>query len=110
MTIIIPALLSSVILSAHFLRWGNLAGFLAVLVLTVLALAARREWSLKLLQGMLFASPFLWVFMAYRTASDRILEGRPYLRACLIFAVVALFSVWSAYLLGKPKARERFGR
>ena len=41
---------------------------------------------------------------------DRILEGRPYLRACLIFAVVALFSVWSAYLLGKPKARERFGR
>ncbi|MEK7382082.1 MAG: hypothetical protein AAB262_02230 [Elusimicrobiota bacterium] len=110
MALIFPALLSSLVLAAHFLRWGNPPGVLAVLVLTVLALAARRKWSLKLLQGMLFASPFLWAFLAYRTAADRMLEGRPYARACLIFAVVALFSVWSAFLLDKPKARERFGR
>lgn len=108
--IIIPALLSCAVLAAHFLRWGNLPGVIVVLALTVLALAARRDWSLKLLQGMLFASPFLWVFLAYRTASERILEGRPYLRACLIFAAVALFSVWSAVILARPKARERFGR
>ena len=86
MALIFPALLSSLVLAAHFLRWGNPPGVLAVLVLTVLALAARRKWSLKLLQGMLFASPFLWAFLAYRTAADRMLEGRPYARACLIFA------------------------
>ena len=107
---IIPALLSSVILAAHFFRWGNLPGVLVVFALTVLALAARRERTLKLWQGMLFASPFLWAFLAYRTAADRILEGQPYLRACFIFAGVAAFSVWSGWLLGKPKAQERFGR
>lgn len=107
---IIPAVVSCLLLSAHYLRSGNLLGFLTVLVLTVLALAVRREWSLKLLQGMLFASPFLWLFTAYRIAADRMLEGRPYVRACLIFAGVAVFSVWSAALLFKPKVRERFGR
>jgi len=110
MMMIIPAVFSSLVLAAHFFRWGNLPGVLVVLVLTVLALAARREWSLKLWQGMLFASPLLWAFLAYRTAMDRMLEGRPYLRACMIFAAVAVFSVWSAWLLSKPKARERFGR
>lgn len=108
--LMIPAVLSCLVLAAHFLRWGNLPGVLVVLILTVLALSARRQWSLKLLQGMLFASPFLWAFLAYRTAADRILEGQPYLRACLIFAGVAAFSLWSGWLLAKPKAQERFGR
>lgn len=107
---IMPAILACLILSAHYLRSGNLFGFLVVLALAVLALSARRAWSLKILQGMIFASPFLWVFTAYRIAMDRMMEGRPYVRACLIFAGVALFSGWSAALLSKPKVRERFGR
>jgi len=107
---IVPALIACLILSAHFLRAGNLFGFLAVLAITALALLARREWSLMLMQGMLFASPVLWIVLVLMTAMERMADGRPYLRACAIFVAVALFSLWSAALLSKPKARERFGR
>ena len=108
--IFIPAALSALILAAHFLRWGNLLGVAVVLALTTLALFLRRAWSLKLMQGMLLAAPLMWIFMAVRTARERMADGRPFLRAGLIFVFVALFTAYAAYLLGRPQARERFGR
>jgi len=108
--IFVPAAISALILAAHFLRWGNLLGVAAVLTLTALALFVRRAWSLKLMQGMLLAAPLMWIFMAFRTAQERMAEGRPFLRAGLIFVFVAVFTAYAAYLLGRPKARERFGR
>lgn len=107
---ILPAMVASLVLAAHFFRWNNAPGCLAVVATTATALIARRAWSLKILQGVLFTSPALWAFMAYRTAVDRMVEGRPFGRAVAIFAAVAAFSVWSAWLLFKPKAQERFGR
>lgn len=110
MLLMLPALLSALVLAAHFLRWANTPGVLVVLGLAALALVARRAWSLKLFQGMLLASPALWALMAHRVFTERSAEGRPYLRACLIFAIVAVFSAWSAVLLSRPKVQERFGR
>jgi len=95
----IPACLSCLLLTAHFLRWGSFLGILACLSLPPLALLVRRRWTLRVLQGFLILGSLLWIWIAFRIAGERAALEAPYFRMALILGAVAAFTAWSAWFL-----------
>ena len=72
----IPAILSGMLLAAHFLRSGDLP----LVVLSVLfpaLLWVRRPWALRAVQGALVTAAGIWTWTAIEAARMRIAEGRP---------------------------------
>jgi hypothetical protein len=101
---IVPLLLSSVVLAAHFYRSG-------LILLTVLALCApalllfRRFWAVATLQIALFVAAAEWVRTAVAISSARTAFGAPTARLWLILGGVALFTALSAIPLTRLSQR-----
>ncbi|MBP7127037.1 hypothetical protein KBD49_11805 [Myxococcota bacterium] len=97
----IPAILSGMLLAAHFLRSGDLP----LVVLSVLfpaLLWVRRPWALRAVQGALVTAAGIWTWTAIETARMRIAEGRPWLRMACILGAVALLALASAWVIRRP--------
>src|SRR4051812_25062856 len=95
---IIPALLSSLLLAAHFLRSGSvlLAG---LSVLAPLALLASRVWATRLVQLFLYCGALVWVWTMLDLARTYAQDGRRPTRMIVILVSVAAFTSASAALL-----------
>lgn len=104
----VPAVLSCLVLAAHFLRWGNLLGGLACLALPAVALLSRQRWALRAWQVLLAAGTLVWLTTAVTLGSERISAGQPYLRMTLILGAVAALSAVSAWLLSRPSVAGRY--
>ena len=102
-----PAVLSLLLLGAHFLRRGELAGC-GSCVLLVLLLPHRRPWVPRLVQAALTAGTLLWVGNAIFMVRRRAQEGGPVLRLALILGFVTLLTAASAWLVGTRRVRERY--
>lgn len=102
-----PALLSGVVLSAHFLRQGSLAAALICLGLPAAALILRRYWALVATRMLLWMGALLWALNALRMAQHRAGLGEPWHRLVLILGAVAAGTAFSAWLLGGKIVRER---
>jgi len=105
--LLIPAVLSLLVLAAHFLRSGNLllvAGCLAICPLMLL----RKRWVARLVQVVLIVSALNWVLVTNSMAVDRIDQGRDWKRAAIILLSVALVNVISAILFSTPPLRRRY--
>lgn len=101
---IVPLVLSSLLLAAHFYRSG-------LILLTLLALCApalllvKRFWAVATVQIALFVAAAEWVRTAVAISSVRAALGAPSTRMWLILGGVALFTMLSAIPLTRLSER-----
>jgi hypothetical protein len=104
---IIPLLMASLILGAHFLRDGFIV-LVVVCVLLPLLLLIRRRWVLYLLQGYMVVGAIVWAQTTYSLVQARVAAGEAWTRMLLILGAVTLFTLWAGFLLRSPRLKERY--
>ncbi|MCU0592799.1 MAG: 4Fe-4S binding protein [Desulfobacterales bacterium] len=106
--VILP-LLSLVLLSGHFLRFGNSGLCLSVAALAALA-ATRRAWVRIALMAFLAAGLAVWAGTWADFLAIRLAAGRPWLRMNIIMAAVVALNVLSLVWLVRAGGRVFFNR
>lgn len=106
--VILP-LLSLVLLSGHFLRFGDSGLCLSVAALAALT-ATRRAWVRIALVASLAAGLVVWAGTWADFLTIRMAAGRPYLRMSIIMAAVAALNVLSLVWLVRAGGRGFFDR
>jgi len=105
---LLPAILSLVVLGAHFLRAGNQA--LVVVVLGLLAiLMVRRPWASRAVQAALAVGALEWVRTLFALATERMRSGEPVMRLVLILGSVAVVTCAAALMLSSARLRRLYG-
>ena len=102
----IPALLSLLLLGAHFLRFGHLVAVGLCLAL-ILPLFLRSAGARRLVRGALALGALLWVWVLVQDAQVRLAEGAPWVRLVCILGAVALFTGGSSWLLRVEPGESR---
>jgi NAD-dependent dihydropyrimidine dehydrogenase PreA subunit len=103
---ILPVL-SSVLLAAHFSRVENDWAALVCLLFPLL-LFFRKQWILKVYQLFLLAGGIVWVERTVYLVGLRQRNNMPWIRLAVILGVVALFTFFSAWMLGRRYFKERY--
>jgi hypothetical protein len=101
---LLPPVLSTLLLAAHFLRQGNLlavAGLLALLPL----LAVRRRWVPGVARLTLWLGAVVWLYTLVRFTAFRLRLDEPWLRMVLILGGVAVFTALSSLVFSAPVLR-----
>src|SRR5262249_29459532 len=101
---LVPVVLSLVVLGAHFLRSGSYL-VVGVVLLLIALLGVRRRFTPPVVRIALLLGTLEWVRTLWRLASDRMQEGRPYLRLVAILGGVALLTGLSALLFRTARLR-----
>jgi hypothetical protein len=94
---VVLAVLSLLLLAAHFYRGGIYPLVVASISLTALAFVAQR-WAGRVLGALLLAGALEWLRTAWVFASLRASMGLPYARLVAILGSVAAFTLASAWL------------
>ena len=106
---LLPAVLSCLLLAAHFLRAGNLP-LVAACVVAPAVLLLRRTWVPRLMQlGLVFAGG-VWVWTASDIVRTRMMLGQPWSTAALILGGVALWTLGAGVLFETTSLRRRYRR
>lgn len=100
-----PAVLSTLLLAAHFLRMGALAVVVALIFMIPL-IGVRRWWVPRLFQLVLGLGALEWIRTMLVFRSVRIALGQPYGRMVVILTGVAAFTALSALLFEMPRLRS----
>ncbi len=101
----LPAVLSLVLLAAHFLRGQDF--FLVVLNLGLIPLIfLKKPWFIRALRAYLALGALVWVYTMSRIIMERKAMGLPFTAVIIILGSVALFTLMSAFVTpaGKPAA------
>lgn len=107
--LLIPAVLSCLLLAAHFLRQGSM--FLTGVSLAVpLMLFIRHRSIVRLFQVVLAIAAMEWVRTMAVSAARRFDAGDPWQRMSIILGAVALWTIGSALLFETPPLRRRYRR
>lgn len=104
---LLPVILSSLLLGAHFYRSGNviLAGFC---VLLPFFLFLRKPWIPRLFQVLLVLGALEWLRTLYFLAAVRIAWDEPWTRLAVILGAVALFTAMSGLVFRSKNLRARY--
>lgn len=102
-----PAVLSLLVLAAHFLRRG---AFASVVVFVALAgvLAMRRAWVPRLVQLALLVGVAIWASTANALIAARRDEGGPWMRMVFIFGAVIAIDLLAIVLLATRPVCEHY--
>ena len=103
---IIPAIISSVILSAHFLRSTHMAEVFLCLISPFLLLI-KRNWAVRIFQFLLLVGSLIWVKTTVELLGIRMSMGMPWVRMTLILTAVTAFTIFSACILKTNKNRTK---
>jgi hypothetical protein len=104
---LIPVILSSVLVTAHFLRADNLV--LAMISLAALALLlVPARWAARLVQIGLALAALEWVRTLVFLTAVRMSQGEPWIRMVVILGLVALFTGSSILVFRSPRLRNWF--
>lgn len=101
---LLPAILSFLLLAAHFLREANMM-LLIISALLPFLLFWRTTNVVKFLQFCLLLTAFEWLRTGYQILEFRLAMGESWLRMVIILLLVALFSLYSAWLLNSKRVR-----
>ncbi len=101
----IPALLSLLLLGAHFLRFGHLLWVGLCLVLLG-PLFVPRAGAQSTVRWALTLGALVWIWTLVSDVRERLAFELPWLRLVAILGAVALFTAWSAWLL-RPGSRAQ---
>jgi len=105
---ILPVVLSSIVLAAHFLRSSDIA--LVVLCLALLALLFfPRRWTARTVQAALVLGTLEWVRTLVLIVQERMAYGTPYTRTAIILGAVAVFTLASTLVFRIRALRKRYG-
>ncbi|MBP7146320.1 MAG: 4Fe-4S binding protein [Acidobacteria bacterium] len=104
---LLPAVLSCLLLGAHFYRAGSV-GLAAACAAVPLLFLARRGWIATAAQGLLVAGAVVWLHTTVKLAGMRQAAGQPWLRMLLILGAVAAFTAGAALLLELSRVRGWF--
>jgi len=104
---LLPVIISSLLLGAHFLRLGQ--PLLVVLSLLLpLILLFRKFWAARLMQFYLYFGAVEWVRTLFFLVAERRTEGQPWSRLVIIIGLVALFTVCSTLVFHFSSLRIRY--
>ena len=106
---LIPVLLSTLLLGAHFLRAGQTV--LAVLIILFpVVLLVKQAWVARLAQVVLVLGGIEWIRTLLVFVAARREFGQPWTRLALILGTVALFTIGSGLMFSLSGAlRRRYG-
>jgi predicted membrane metal-binding protein len=104
-----PAILSLLVLGAHFLRSGQMLMVGACLAL-ILLLLVRSRWVPRLIQVVLLLGSIEWLLTLYTFADQRMTYGQPWLRMAIILGCVALFTGASAFVFRNRQLKKYYNR
>ncbi len=107
--LLIPAVLSCLLLAAHFLRHNNLI-LVAISLALPCSLFIRRRWAVRLVQAVLVIGALEWIRTLIATAMQRMEDGASWKRMAVILGVVAMWTLGSALLLETSMIRRRYRR
>ena len=101
---------AALLMAAHFLHVGNVAGVALSLFAPALLLVGER-WSLLLLQGLAYFAAVIWLVTAWQIVELRWSLGRPWHLAAAILVAVAVVTAAAGTLLrgmaSQPVYRDR---
>jgi hypothetical protein len=104
---LLPAILSFLLLAAHFYRAG-LVPLSALCIALPFLLFLRQAWIPRLFQVLLALGALEWLRALYGFAAMRIAFGEPWTRLAIILGMVALFTGLSGLVFRSKKLREYF--
>lgn len=104
---IIPLLIASLLLAAHFLRSANI-GLVVVAVLMPFLLLIKKRWSLIVLQLSAYVAASVWLYTTIQLVQERMLFGRRWGVAVTILGSVTLFTIFSGLLLNSRAVRDKY--
>ena len=100
-----PAVVSLLLLAAHFLRAGRL-GLMTISLLLLSLIAIRRPAAGLILQMALILGALEWLRTLWSVAGARMDAGRPWARFALILGMVILVHLLAALLLRSHALRR----
>ena len=103
---ILPLILSVLLIAAHFFRSYNLLPMIFCLAAPFLLLIKRR-WSLIVVQSLTLVSAFIWLTALYGIIQERMMMGRSWLASAIILGLVAIFTLYSGWLLDAPQIKDK---
>jgi hypothetical protein len=104
---LLPVLLSTLLIAAHFLRYGN--PVLAILCLAApLLLLVRHPLAARLVQTALFLAALEWIRTTAALAAQRSDLGLPWGRMTAILGAVAAFTLGSLFVFLSKTLRTRY--
>jgi hypothetical protein len=103
----LPIILAAILLAAHFLRSYSLV-LVALCLLSPFLLLIKKRWSLLTLQWLTVPTALIWLLTLYGIIQERIFEQRSWTASAIVLGVVALFTLWAAWLLSSPQVQERY--
>jgi hypothetical protein len=106
---LLPAILSALLMAAHFLRAGHLGLVLLCLAAPLLLLVPRR-WAGVLIQVLLVLAAAEWLRTMAAIIVERQQRGEPFRAVIYILGSVALWNVVAALIFFLPAPRRRYGR
>lgn len=102
-----PAILSMLVLGAHFFRGGNLV-VVAVVVALLLLLLLKKPWVAYAYQALLVVGAVEWLRTLVEIMRRRQAMGEPWTRMAIILGVVAVITAASALVFRSRALRERY--
>ena len=105
----VPAILSALLIAAHFLRRGETMLVVACLVLPLLLIVPRR-WALRTVQVGLLAAAARWTATAVALVGQRTAAGESWARLALILGAVVALALGAAVLLQGKSVLRRYAR
>lgn len=107
MVLLLPAVVSFLLIAAHFLRASHFLLVGLALILPCLLLV-RRRWVARTLQLALAFAALEWVRTAVVICRERMALGEPCLRTVLILGAVIALTLGSAVIFYSPTMRKRY--
>jgi len=105
--LLLPAILSTLVLGAHFYRSGLLV-LVILLALLPMLLFYRQAWVARLMQVALLLGMIEWIRTLVVLVDMRRAMEQPWTRLAIIIGAVALFTGCSALLFHSQRLRRRY--
>lgn len=98
------AIISALLIAAHFFRIGETGLTLAALMAPGL-LALHRTWAIRVFQGLIAAAVFVWVATAAEIINFRLAVSRDWLTAALIMLSVIIFTAVTPFIIERRRIK-----
>ena len=104
---LLPVIISILLLSAHFMRAGQMA-VTYVLIFILPLLLIRKSWVPWVLQVTLLLGAVEWLRALVSFTQFRMEYGMPWTRMAIILVAVALFTAFSSLVFRNKALRKRY--